>query len=278
MQPPLTLRINRAPVLTLWAAVVAERQGMPREAALTIGQALAGLTAYSKGVRLGIYAPAAERPHEAPPPLPKGVKNIHDVHLLGRLVHVAETPAGPRAIAKGELVKPEAVERYLRGKFSDALDAVRAELEHLASGFPPERLNDEGFHLYEQFRPEVPPLRARLGCEGRARPRQDPGAWPPLIDFIRRTWSGVRRTATRYWGRHALALGPGAGQRHWLWAQTEPIGDRLELAGLGRIANGLTSTLNVHTLGSRGDGRASHQQGAATTANLEQTQDWRASQ
>src|SRR5512137_952447 len=85
MQPSRTLRINRAPVLTLWAAVVAERLGMPREAALTVGQALAGLTAYSKGVRLGIYAP---------PPIPSGVKTVRDVHLLGRLVHVAETPAG----------------------------------------------------------------------------------------------------------------------------------------------------------------------------------------
>lgn len=44
-----TLRINRAPVLTLWAAVVAERIGEARDTALTMGQALAGLTAYSKG-------------------------------------------------------------------------------------------------------------------------------------------------------------------------------------------------------------------------------------
>jgi len=166
MHTPLTLRINRAPVLALWAAVVAERQGMPREAALTVGHALAGLTAYSKGVRLGIYAPPAERPHEAPPPPPKGVKNIGDVHLLGRMVHVAETPAGPRAIAKGELVKPEAVERYLRGKFGDALDPVRAEMERLASLFSPERLNHEGFHLYEQFRPEVPPDERGWGAKG----------------------------------------------------------------------------------------------------------------
>jgi hypothetical protein len=156
MHPPLTLRINRAPVLTLWAAVVAERLGMSREAALTVGQALAGLTAHSKGVRLGIYAPPAERLHAAPRPLPKGVANVRDVHLLGRLVHVAETPDGPRAIAKGEVVRPEAVERYLRGKFGDALDAVRAEMEHLASSVPLDQLNHAGFHLYEEFRPKVP--------------------------------------------------------------------------------------------------------------------------
>lgn len=166
MHPPLTLRINRAPVLTLWAAVVAERLGMSRDAALTVGQALAGLAVHSKGVRLGIYAPPGERPHEPPPPLPKGVTNVRDVRLLGRLVHVAETSAGPRAIAKGELVKAESVERYRKGKFGDTLGAVRAEMEQLASGFPPERLNLEGFHLYEQFRPEVPTDERGWGAKG----------------------------------------------------------------------------------------------------------------
>jgi len=32
-----TVSINRAPVLTLWAAVVAERLGFDREEALTLG-------------------------------------------------------------------------------------------------------------------------------------------------------------------------------------------------------------------------------------------------
>jgi hypothetical protein len=48
------IRINRAPVLTLWAAVVAERLGFDRDTALTLGQAVAGLSAYAKGVPLGI--------------------------------------------------------------------------------------------------------------------------------------------------------------------------------------------------------------------------------
>ena len=48
------IHVNRAPVLTLWAAVVAERLGFERDEALTLGRALAGLTAHAKGVRLGI--------------------------------------------------------------------------------------------------------------------------------------------------------------------------------------------------------------------------------
>ena len=166
MPASLTLRINRAPVLTLWAAVVAERLGMPRDTALTVGHTLAGITAHAKGVRLGIYAPSEERPREAPPPLPKGVKKIREVALLGRLIHVADTPEGPRAISKGELAKPESVERYLQGKFGSELDAVRAEMERLAASFDPDELDREGFHLYEQFRPEVPPDERGWGAKG----------------------------------------------------------------------------------------------------------------
>lgn len=161
-----TLRINRAPVLTLWAAVVAERLGMPRETALTAGHALAGITAHAKGVRLGIYEPPGERPREASPPLPKGVKKSHAVELPGRRIHVADTPDGQRAISKGELVKPEAVERNLGNKFGDALGLMRTEMERLAVRFSPERLNQEGFHLYEQFRPEVPTDERGWGAKG----------------------------------------------------------------------------------------------------------------
>jgi hypothetical protein len=42
-----TVTINRAPVLTLWATVVAERLGYDHEAALTLGKAVAGLNAQS---------------------------------------------------------------------------------------------------------------------------------------------------------------------------------------------------------------------------------------
>ena len=42
--------INRAPVLTLWATTVAERLGFDQDEALSLGKALAGLTAQSKGL------------------------------------------------------------------------------------------------------------------------------------------------------------------------------------------------------------------------------------
>lgn len=166
MTASLTLRVNRAPVLTLWAAVVAERLGMPRDTALTVGHALAGITAHAKGVRLGIYAPPEERPHEPPPPLPRGAGKVREVALLGRAIRVADTPDGARAISKGELARPDAVERYLRSRFGSALDGVRAEMERLAASLDPDELGREGFHLYEQFRPEVPSDERGWGAKG----------------------------------------------------------------------------------------------------------------
>ncbi len=52
------------------------------------------------------------------------------------------------------------------GKFGDALGAVRSAMEQLASHFTPEQLNEQGFHLYEQFRPEVPPDERGWGAKG----------------------------------------------------------------------------------------------------------------
>jgi hypothetical protein len=48
--------INRGPVLTLSAAVVAEMLGFDYDEALTLGRAGARLNAYSKGVALGLRA------------------------------------------------------------------------------------------------------------------------------------------------------------------------------------------------------------------------------
>ena len=51
------MKINRAPVLTLWAKVVAEQLGYSEDEALALGKAVAGYTAQFKGRSLGIYVP-----------------------------------------------------------------------------------------------------------------------------------------------------------------------------------------------------------------------------
>jgi len=152
-----TIRINRAPVLTLWAAVVAERLGSPWETALTCGQAVAGMTAHAKGVRLGIYAPSEEHPHEPAQLAPAGATGaVRTLPLLGRKVPVVPTKDGLRAVSKGEVAKPESVARYLANRLGDQLEPTRAAMHRLATSLPTDELNEQAFHLYERFRPEVP--------------------------------------------------------------------------------------------------------------------------
>lgn len=57
LSSPRRLSINRAPVLTLWAAVVAECLSFDQPEALTLGRAVAGFNANSKGTALGIFKP-----------------------------------------------------------------------------------------------------------------------------------------------------------------------------------------------------------------------------
>ena len=155
-----SVKINRAPVLTLWAAVVAERLGFERDEALTLGKAVAGLTAQSKGQRLGIFtpSPAEVRRKRAEKARAAGV---FEVALLGRAVPVLHTDQGLRAVGKDQKpVTPESVEKYLGSKFGEALPAVRRAMEKLAKSRSTDVLADEA------FRPEVPAGESGWGAKG----------------------------------------------------------------------------------------------------------------
>lgn len=158
-----TVEVNRAPVLTLWAAVVAERLGYDRAASLTIGRALAGMNAQTKGRRLGIYheKEVDEEKAEA-----RRAAQVKFVDLMGREVPTMHTRQGIRAAIDGKPIDPESVERYLNKKFGDHLDDVRRELEGLARSHSPEDLAREAFALYEKFRPAVPRGEKGWGAKG----------------------------------------------------------------------------------------------------------------
>jgi hypothetical protein len=161
---PVSFAINRAPVLTLWAAVVAERLGHDRDAALTLGRAVAGLNAQTKARRLGIARPdpaaAAARARVRAAP------GTGIVELLGRHVPVVRTRDGLRAAAGGKPDSPESVERYLESKFGEHLAAVRAAMNTLARSVPRDELDDRAFALYEAFRPDAPPGKRGWGAKG----------------------------------------------------------------------------------------------------------------
>src|SRR4051794_17572347 len=78
-----TVSVNRAAVLTLWAAVVAERLGFDAGEALSLGRAVAGLNAQSKGRRLGIFKPHERKAKES---REKGPGERFRVEVCGRAV------------------------------------------------------------------------------------------------------------------------------------------------------------------------------------------------
>ncbi len=156
--------VNRAPVLTLWAAVVAERLGFDRPAALSLGKALAGLNAQTKGRSLGIFKPL-ERVEGAPPKKARLGEEFW-VDLLGRAVPAKTTENGIRAVVKDRPIEVESVERYLDEKFGAALQAVRKAMEALARAFEPRDLAVRAFSLYERFRPAIPPGISGWGAKG----------------------------------------------------------------------------------------------------------------
>jgi len=161
-----TVTINRAPVLTLWAAVVAERLGFDRDEALTLGKAVAGLTAQSKGQRLGIFTPSPEAVRRQRAEKAK-TAGVFPVALLGRAVPVLHTDEGLRAVGKDQKpVTPASVEKYLTSKFGEGLPAVRQAMERLAKSRQPGAIAEEAFRLYEAFRPGVPTGESGWGAKG----------------------------------------------------------------------------------------------------------------
>jgi hypothetical protein len=160
--PPI--KVNRAPVLTLWAAVVAERLGHPPDTALSLASAVAGTAARAKARRLGITEERdhAKVVHAAAPARPQDT-----VHLLGKKIRLTHNADGV-VLAEGEGKPAPAapVKAYVTKAFGDRLTAVRKAMEDLAARYEPEELNRIGFRLYEHFRPEVPPDVKGWGAKG----------------------------------------------------------------------------------------------------------------
>jgi hypothetical protein len=89
--------VNRAPMLTLWAAVVAEVLGFDHDEALNLGRAVAGLNAYSKGVSLGPFQPTPKEIQEQRRKMRK--EETVTVDLLHRAVPAKHTNEGLRALS-----------------------------------------------------------------------------------------------------------------------------------------------------------------------------------
>jgi len=156
--------VDRAPVLTLWAAVVAERLGHPAETALTLGRAVAGSSARIKARSIG----REERKTDRDADIPRlAVQHVTaPVLLLGKTIRLLPTADGELHAAEGDQpLNPTGVRRYLVSAFGDHLDEIRAAMENLAGRYEPAELNRIGFQLYERFRPEIPPGNTGWGAK-----------------------------------------------------------------------------------------------------------------
>jgi len=74
------------------------------------------------------------------------------------------TDEGLRALSGERPIRPESVQKYLEGKFGDALEDVSKAMLELAKSLPPSRLAEKAYGLYEKFRPEIPPGQKRWGA------------------------------------------------------------------------------------------------------------------
>jgi hypothetical protein len=150
-------------VLTLWAAVVAQRLGFDEDEALTLGKAVAGLNAQAKGRRLGIF-----KPHEKKPTKAREKKRGEEfwIEVCGRPVPARNTKEGMRAVKGAEPIDPEVVRRYLVTKFDDDLKRVRTAMEKLAKSLKPKQLAEAAYPLYEKFRPAIPAGVKGWGAKG----------------------------------------------------------------------------------------------------------------
>jgi hypothetical protein len=160
------IRVNRAPFLTLWATIVAEHVGFEKDEALTIGKAVAGLTAQAKGRTLGIF-------HERPTEEIEKVRELREgmdaknVPFMGRMIPCVMSEEGVRALTGTRPVDPASVQRYLASKFGEHLDAVRERLEALAATFVEgDELLRQGMDVYVRLRPNVPKGKEGWGKQG----------------------------------------------------------------------------------------------------------------
>lgn len=164
--------INRAPVLTLWVAVVAEREGYTFEEGLSFGRFIAALFARTKGQRLGIFEKEVEAEARKAQKLvaPKGKRRVEQVErfeVFGMRIPGIRTETGLRlAVWGGKPIHPNVVKAYLLRAFGSDFDHVKAAMEELARAIPPDRIGKEAYHLYEKFRPQVPEGPQGWGAKG----------------------------------------------------------------------------------------------------------------
>jgi hypothetical protein len=159
------VRVNRTPVLTVWAAVVAEVLGFEHGEALRLGRAVAGLNAYLNEISLGLFQPTSQEVKEPRRKMRKD--ETVKIDLLQRAVSAKHTDEGLRSLSGDSPIRPGSMQKYLESKFGEALEDVSRVMLELAKSLPPSQLAEKAYALYEKFRPEIPPDKKGWGTSGK---------------------------------------------------------------------------------------------------------------
>ncbi|KAJ7276479.1 hypothetical protein B0H12DRAFT_24606 [Mycena haematopus] len=156
--------VNRAPLMTAWSTLVAERLGFQREEALSIASVYTEMNAVSKGISMGIYKPGTQykRSTEAS----KGGSQPY-VELMGRRPLFKTQNSQWRALSNGTVVQPSTAFSYICRALRKTTPHIIGALRLLVESFTPEEINARGWALYADFRPEVKGWgeRAEVKCE-----------------------------------------------------------------------------------------------------------------
>jgi hypothetical protein len=165
--------INRAPVLHLWAACVAEKlyPNLSWTTHLSIGSAISALCAVSKGRAIGkIEAPSDDPDTKAATKKKKEAAKEgadEEVEVMGFKLQLKDG----RALVLGKPQK--GVEELLRKKYREDYERVRKTMREAVRMFKStaerEELSRTAFHMYEEFRPSVQRGQGGWGKRGELR-------------------------------------------------------------------------------------------------------------
>ena len=154
--------INRAPVLTLWAAVVAEKTfSVSFTEALSLGSAVASVTARGKGMSIGIFRKEDDSESRA-----VVVECDREYDLLGTEIRARSTPSGIRAVGEnGEESDPYRTWRLLNRRFGNYLGLVCREFRSAAQAAG-DSLPETAYQFYQHIRPDIPEGTKGWGAHG----------------------------------------------------------------------------------------------------------------
>ena len=182
---PQTILINRSPVLTLWATIVAQHLfHLTLDEALSLGSAFASQTAKAKGEALGIFSSSATTPtlarhdnnniktEEDETPLQReddGTTSTDDYQLMGKTVctkRLHGTNGPVRAVVNDKLVDPHTAWRHLQKRFGTSLGYVMTQMDAACRVAGIEELSSTAYRYYMHIRPDIPSGTKGWGAHG----------------------------------------------------------------------------------------------------------------